>query len=181
MELVPRETIRSWVREYGGRVRHIAQAFSEGPVEAEDIFQETFIVAWRKGGGFLRDDSGVGAWLCQIALNVGRENYRKSVRREALLARWLERAQPSIHSPAIDDELIRLSIWKAIARLPQRQQTVLLLRVVDEIPSKEVAARMEITDGTVRATLRDALRSLRRQIEGLDISHISRRYKIEGR
>jgi RNA polymerase sigma-70 factor (ECF subfamily) len=49
----------------------------------------------------------------------------------------------------------------ALARLPEDYQTVLLLRVFEELPAAEVAERMGRTPGAVRMLQMRALEALR--------------------
>src|SRR4029077_7102723 len=62
------------------------------------------------------------------------------------------------------EEAVRLA--DALARLPEDYQTVLLLRVFEELPAEEVARRMGRSAGAVRLLEMRALTALRQQWQG---------------
>ena len=159
----PAPTVRRWMEVHGDRIMLIAEAYAEGPITAEDIFQETFVKAWKKRPE-LDSDGDVGAWLYRVALNIGRETLRRRQRRESLMARWISRPRPS-PPHTIEEELDRLALWRAIHSLPRRQRDVLLLRLVRDVGTHDIASQLGIREATVRATLRDALGSLRVKLE----------------
>ena len=49
----------------------------------------------------------------------------------------------------------------ALARLPERERDIVILRFYSGLPSREVAARMGLSDGNVRYLQTQALRKLR--------------------
>ena len=163
---VPPQTLERWMDEHGSRVRAIAEAFAEGAVEPEDIFLETFILAWKEGGPLLaeEDGRGVGAWLCNVAANIGRSARETGKRRRRLLTLWA--GAPSRPQPprSIAEEMYIRQLWRAVGTLPARQRSVLLRRTVGGATTREVAEELGITDGTVRATLRDAVRAVRNKL-----------------
>ena len=154
--------VERWMKEHGPRVMAIAEAFAEGPVTADDIFQETFVTAWKKAAE-VPSGPQAGAWLYQVALNIGRDQRRRRLRRESLIAGWITRARPT-PSHTIDQELDRLALWRAIASLPARRRQVLLLRVAQDVSTEDISVDFGISEATVRATLRDALKSVRRTL-----------------
>ena len=48
-----------------------------------------------------------------------------------------------------------------MARLPERERDIVILRFYSGLPSREVAARMGLSDGNVRYLQTQALRKLR--------------------
>ena len=53
----------------------------------------------------------------------------------------------------------------ALARLPEDYQTVLLLRVFEELPAEEVAQRMGRSAGAIRMLQMRALAALRQEMD----------------
>ena len=65
------------VRRYEDRIYTLARSVCAGlPAEAEDVYQETFLTAFKKIRGF-RGDSGLGTWLHRIAANLCWMRHRK--------------------------------------------------------------------------------------------------------
>jgi RNA polymerase sigma-70 factor (ECF subfamily) len=90
-------------------------------------------------------------WTYRVALNVARHILRRA-RMEALL---LRREQPL---PPADDD--RIDLRDAVAALPRRQRTAIVLHYLADLPQREVAAVMGVSEGTVAATLHAARRRL---------------------
>lgn len=154
--------LRRMMLEHGPAVLAAAEAYADGSLSAEDIFQETFIRAWRKLATG-PEERCIAGWLCQTALNIGRDHWRKEERRRSLMARFL--SQPATKPPpSIGQELARRALWRQIDALPERQRAAVLLKHIDGLKAPEIGERMGITPGTARATLRDAHASLRRSL-----------------
>src|SRR5262249_6959390 len=82
----------------------------------------------------------------------------------AALERCLAASGPSPSQIALRHEAaVRLA--DALARLPEDYQTVLLLRVFEELPAEEVARRMGRSAGAVRMLQMRALTALRQEME----------------
>ena len=80
-----------------------------------------------------------------------------------ILARGLAANTPSPSQAAVHrEDAVRLAI--AVSGLPDDYQTVLLLRVFEELPAEEVALRMGRTAGAVRMLQMRALEALREKL-----------------
>ena len=119
--------------------------------EAEDLVQETLFKVARRWHRVRRMERPV-AYARRILVNLAlsgadrRGRRRRELTGEAILDRPDDAA---CESPAIDthDELLR-----ALATLPPRQRTVLVLRYFLDLPEAEVAAAMKCSLGTVKST-----------------------------
>ncbi len=151
--------------EHGPKVMASAEAYADGSLSAEDIFQETFIKAWRELAG-IQDDRCVAGWLCQTALNLGRDHWRREERRRLLLSLWIRPTQPA-PPRTVGRELARRALWRAIGALPPRQRSAVMMKFIDGLNSTEIGGLMGIKPASVRATIRDAQKSLRESL-GVD-------------
>ena len=95
-------------------------------------------------------------WVYVVAMNQLRDHWRR-----------LERAQPG--EPVECDNngavVTRLSVREAIATLPPRQRQAVVLRYLADLPLVDVAEAMGYALGTVKATLHQALRAMRVELE----------------
>jgi RNA polymerase sigma factor (sigma-70 family) len=152
-----------WIGEYGNTLLPLARAFALDRDEAEDILQEAWIVALRKGHA-VRDPEMVGAWLRRVVLNVGRTRARNRLRRASLRARWLS-PSPTVSPPnTLEEERLRQRLWRAVAALPELQQQVVILRVVEQMSTKEASEALNRVEGTIKASLHRALAKLRSEL-----------------
>lgn len=159
------EELRGWMREHSGRLLSLVQSFADGPVEAEDLLQETWEIAWINAHK-RREGSPLGAWLCQVALNVGRQHARRRRRRRNLMGLRGPVEEPTTGGPAPSLERGQLNqhVWRAVAELPRLQQQVVLRRIVHDMSTKETADDIQRSEGTVKASLHRALKTLRREL-----------------
>lgn len=137
------------------------------PELARDATQETAFRVLRdltKFGG----RSTFETWSIGIALNVCRELRRKkgrlgdSIEDEAYLPASGDPG-PGELSDAADDQR---RLHELLATLPQRQREAVVLRFFEDLSVEDAAAAMNCAEGTVKATVFQALRSLRTKLTG---------------
>ena len=148
------------------RVHAYARAILHDHAEAEDVAQETFLLALRALPRY--EDRGLPfrAWLLRIAHNSAL--HRLGARRADplapdALARSLEQAQPPSIDELSDGELMTLT-----AELPLAHRQVLLLRLVLGFSAAETGQILDRTPEGVRQIQRRALQALRRRLKSAD-------------
>lgn len=133
--------------------------------EAEDAVQSAFLGVYRNREryqcqGFFR------AYLFRAVLNEARLKLRRSRRQQAALHR-LEDAyavHPAGSTPAADDRRLH----HALARLPLRQRTVIVLRFSADLSLDDIARTLRLPLGTIKSRLFGGLRRLRQEYQGED-------------
>lgn len=120
---------------------------------AEDLVQETLLLAWR---GFRRFERGTNAraWLFRILINAFNAQNRKS--RSSSQTLILTPDTCVVPSSALES----LEVLQALDRLGTDQRTVLLLAVVEGFTCREIANILTIPIGTVMSRLSRARESL---------------------
>lgn len=122
--------------------------------QAADAVQEAFVkahVRWRRIG---RYDDPVG-WVRRVAINQLRDEHRRTGRKRRALARLAARVATS-EQPVEPDEFGRL-----LAELPRQQRIATALYYVDGMSVAEIAAALDLAEGTVKSHLHDARQRLR--------------------
>lgn len=138
---------------------------------AEELAQEALATACRSWKQVERYDAP-GAWVHRVAINLANSYFR----RRAAERRARERA--AAEPPEYDqpDAADAVAVRAAVASLPRRQRTALVLRYYADLPVAEVAALMGCRDGTVRALTAQGIAGLRARLaleqvtEVLDVS-----------
>jgi RNA polymerase sigma-70 factor (ECF subfamily) len=141
---------------------------------AENLTQDCFFKAYQ-GLPRFRHDCKIGTWLMQIAVNLIRDDaknrrlqfWRRLRRTAKPLEEELRGYVPDQHrSPEAQIVLQEQvdAIWKVAARLPGNQQTVFLLRFVEDMDLPEIAVVMGLKAATVKTHLFRALASVREQL-----------------
>lgn len=122
---------------------------------AEDAVQEAFARAlerWER----LRGQPWAAGWVATTAIRLAR---RAAGRRSRELSALVRRS-PDTPDPAAGDPAAGSDLWRAVRRLPSRQQQAVVLRYVLDLPVEDVARAMGCAAGTVRVHLFRARRSL---------------------
>ncbi len=130
--------------------------------EAEDLTQETFLKlhAHATSGRAVTTDENVSAWLYRVALNLGYNAVRGRRRfwqRNTLL---LPEAEPPVEGQ-VEQRAQRAAVRAALARLPERQAKLLLLRQMG-FSYAECAAVCEVAPGSIGTLLARAAEAFRR-------------------
>ena len=145
---------------------------------AEDLAQETLFEAWRSRAK-LRDVAEMAPWLAAIARHVclrwrrarGRERQRSitpipGADHDALAAA-LDEAPGDGDDLSLQLERHELAdlLGRALALLPAATREALVASYLDELPPAELAARLGLGAGALRARLHRGRRMLRRVLE----------------
>lgn len=126
---------------------------------ADEVTQATFVRAYTELASF-RGEASFKTWLHQIALNNCRALYRSNrVRRSVPIEDVPESALPHAGRDLSTDAI---GLEPYIARLPNRQRSVLTLRVFSDLTFKEIARIEGITENAAKVNYHYAIAQLRR-------------------
>jgi RNA polymerase sigma-70 factor, ECF subfamily len=114
--------------------------------QARDLVQETFLRAYRSIGT-LEDPGLLRGWLYRIAHNQA----YSALRRRRLIS-WLPLAFGQHVSASAPDRSVvdSVRVEEALTRVPVQQRAPLLLHLVAGFSYAEVAALLQVSEGTVR-------------------------------
>lgn len=144
--------------------------------EVADLAQDIFLLAYRSLSSF-RGDSQFGTWLTRIALrHCWREAKRRRKRRSTVTSYDADDENP-VHlgertagDTASDQTVLsgerHRAVRNALARLPEEFRTVLLMRIVEELPVEQVAEILDVSTGTVKSRLYRAREKMRELLRG---------------
>lgn len=152
------EAFEELYRASVGRVHGLCLRMCRDPHLAEELTQESYILAWRKLATF-RGDSRFSTWLHRIAVNVIFGHFRSAGRRlDALSGEDAEPVEPVVLTvPGLAVDLER-----AIAGLPTGARTVFVLHDVEGYTHEEIAQMAGVAVGTSKAQLSRARTLLRK-------------------
>ena len=114
---------------------------------AEDAVQEALVRAWIRSERGEQLDS-LPAWVAAVALNQTRSGWRRSMA-ERRARRRIPAGSGTAAAPSGD----QVDVARALEALPRRQREVAVLRYLLEMSTAEVAAALDITEGTVKSSL----------------------------
>ena len=173
-----------WVDEHGDCLYRFALTRVRKEELAEDLVQETLLVAVRtheKFGGRSTERS----WLVGILKNKICDHFRKLGRETNFTDMeffsdeqsdkfdgdnyWIHENGPTDWKPEGEEAMKRAEFWQALqsalARLPERVAAVFTLREIDDMPSKEVCATLNISEANLWVMLHRARMALRQDLE----------------
>lgn len=129
---------------YPRLVAAVALACGSRPA-AEDAVQEALLRAWERSEKGQEIDS-LEAWVTTVALNLSRSGLRR--------LRSERRARSRLAAPrAVEPDVERLDVARALSSLPPRQREAVVLRYYLQLDTREVASVLGIGEGTVKSTL----------------------------
>ena len=143
------------VERWGDMVYRLALARTASVPDAEDVFQEVFLRYFRHEEKFHNDEYRK-AWLIRCTVN----------RCKSLLASpWRKRTVPLETAEEVGVEDDYREVYSAVLSLPGKYRAVIHLHYFEGLSVAEMAAMLEVPEGTVksqlsrgRALLRDMLK-----------------------
>jgi RNA polymerase sigma-70 factor (ECF subfamily) len=147
------------------------------PETANDIFQETFTKVVTKMDDTYNEQGKWIAWVMRIAHNATIDHIRKQKRyidvnswyddedsRSDYFDRMMDESWVDADEQLVEGET-KSSLMAHIAKLPEEQRTVVLLRHYYEMPFKEIAELTNVSINTALGRMRYALINLRKHFE----------------
>ena len=133
--------------------------------DAEDVTERAFVSALDALPDFEERGASFRAWLFRIAHNALANHLRGRSRRrtESLDLAATHEAEDDVHASVARREDAR-RVWRAVNALPEERRTVVILRFVDELSSREIGAVIGRSEGAVRVLLHRALRDVARHM-----------------
>lgn len=145
------------VRSHQDQVFHFALYMLPSWQDAEDVTQETFVAAYRAISRF-RGDSSFGTWILSIA--------------RVKIAQWYRSRRPEDPVAEVPDVFKReggvstdvLAIRMAVAELPEQYREVIVMKYVNSLDLREIAASTGLTVTAVGVRLYRARQMLREML-----------------
>lgn len=148
--------------------------FTRNPPDAQDLFQETFLRAYRAYAA-LPTDANHRAWLMRIAVNLSKNYVRDRQRRGRVLvpenpdANGGETAYETAVGTDMESTMISRqtahTLLTAIETLPFHQRAALIQRQFEGLDYQTIAANLHCSADSARAHLYQALRKLRLSLD----------------
>lgn len=145
--------IEAIYRERFHHFTRVAAAVTGSTALAGDVVQEAFVRALRYRSTY-SGKSPLEAWIWRILINTARTS-RREVRTDELVD-MLDRGS--------EDEQFGDAFREAVRQLPERQRMAIFLRYFADLDYGSIAHALNVSVGTVSATLSHAHASLRQTL-----------------
>ena len=150
-----REAVAAFCRREWPRLVGSLSLFTGDGELAQEIAQETLARVCRDWHKVSNLDAP-GAWAHRVALNLARSHYR-----HRSVARRYGSRVAAADTVAEPDATTAIAVRQAVASLPIRQRTALVLRYFADLSVAETAEAMRCPEGTVKTLTRQAILALR--------------------
>ena len=156
----PAADLAELVRAHHAAVYRYAYRLCGNATEAEDLTQQTFLIAVRKVHQ-VREAEKACSWLLAVVRSCFLKSLRKS--RPAPAGSLELEAVDDATAPEID-EVDRERLAAALSELPPEFRIVVLMFYFEELSYQEIASELEIPIGTVMSRLSRAKGQLRTRL-----------------
>lgn len=171
------EAFRTLVRRHQRPLYNFALRQVRTPSTAEDIVQDVFVRIVQNVETF-KEESRFTTWAYTIARNLCIDHLRKGMHRKhasldapngpdsdhSALGERVPASGPGADRNVIGRQL-QGHISAAVEALPEDQREVFLMRQVGELPFKEIADIVGVSENTVKSRMRYALERLQTALE----------------
>ena len=152
----------SLMRHYWPGVYRVVLRMVRAEDVAQDVAQQAFIRGWESIER-LREASRFRSWIYAIALNAARNELRKRARPRHVDVDGLPLQAPEFTAEDGQNEHGRW-LREAVQELPERQRSVVSLRIEGELSFREIADAIGGTEGAARVNFCHALKTLKARL-----------------
>jgi RNA polymerase sigma factor (sigma-70 family) len=149
-------------KQYSKAMYNIAIRFTNNKMDAEDILQDSFVMAFEKLPG-LQDTASFPAWLKKIVVNKCIDQIRKN----RISFENLDENMSENHTA--DDEpdftIDPAIVHNSVKNLPGGSRTILILHALEGYKHREIASMLGISESTSKSQYPRALGLLNRDLK----------------
>jgi len=155
------------VARYQTKVTHLVYRYVNDRDTALDLVQDIFLKIFRNLVKF-KGESKFSSWLFRVAINDCIDHLRRvKVRKEQSLDLYqnagFDVADPDENTDiaaSFENQVERRKVREALARLPENQQAVILMKVYEDMTFDDIAEVLQQPVSTIKSRLYKALHSL---------------------
>ena len=132
---------------------------------ADDVVQETFLRLWSRAASYNSATARLTTWLHNIAHNLCVDSFRRDAR---ITYTDNDEVEPAPgHGPEASHEAVQRSaqVRRALAGLPERQRSALLLCHYQGLSNRDAAAILDVSVEALESLLARARRKLKQELE----------------
>lgn len=155
-------------RRYHDRAHRVAVGVLGRTTYAEEAVQEAFASIWNSRATYRPDRPSAAGWVLTVvhhrAIDIARHNSAYEAARVSDAALEHVAAGDDVAGDVFDRMEVR-QLKRLMARLPDVQREAIVLAFYGGLSQSEIARRLDLPLGTVKARIRRGLAKLRDQIE----------------
>ncbi len=149
------------VRRYLDEVYRFFIKFTNDQMDAEDLAQDVFLKLYKSLKKF-RFEAEFKTYLYRVNVNAANNYLRRSRWRKWL---HLDQSPEQIDDATdIESEWKKSEVWDAVAKLPKKQRMVVMMRVAQNMPHKDIAAVIGVSENSVKTSFHYGINQLKQQL-----------------
>jgi RNA polymerase sigma-70 factor (sigma-E family) len=154
-----RREFEAFARADGTRLLRAAEHLTGDVHSAQDLLQTALTKVFVSWGAASRGNSY--AYARQVLVNCHIDSWRRRRWREESVAEPAD--EPGAHVIQDSSEWVadRVALARALAALTARERTVIVLRYLEDLSERDVAALLGVSTGTIKSTTSRGLQKLR--------------------
>ncbi len=150
------------ITDYGKDVYSFCLYMTRNKESAEDLYQQTFLVAWEKGE--LDENRNPKSYLISIVVNLWNNQKRKYLwrKKKANIIYFQDEdlAQLISDTETVEDTVVKQDemelVRSLVNQLPDKMRIVILMYYMEEMSVDEIAKALHIPAGTVKSRMHQA-------------------------
>ena len=153
------------VKTYSERLYWHVRRFVLSHEDTDDLLQDIFLKIWTALPSF-RGEAQLYTWVYRIATNETLNFLRRQKVRAALQFRRLDDVMEERidADPYFNGSAAERALSKAIARLPEKQRSVFIMRYYEDMSYEEIAAVTGTSGGALKASFHIAQEKVRAEL-----------------
>jgi RNA polymerase sigma-70 factor (ECF subfamily) len=149
------------VRRYLDETYNFFVKITNDQMDAEDLAQDVFLKLYKSLKKF-RFEANFKTYLYRVNINAANNYWGRSKWRKWL---HLEDSPEQIDdSPGAESDWTKQELWNAVAKLPKTQRMVVTMRVAQNMPHKDIASIIGISESSVKTSYHYGINQLKKQL-----------------
>jgi len=150
--------------KYKGKMFGVCLRYCSDYHKAEDVLQEGFVKIFKNISKF-RGDGSFEGWMRRIFVNTAIEHYRKSVNLYPILE--VTEHNGDVYYDKVVEQMAANDLMKIVQELSPGYRVIFNMYVVEGYTHKQIAQKLEISEGTSKSQLARAKQILKVKVSAL--------------
>jgi RNA polymerase sigma-70 factor (family 1) len=138
-----------------------ATAYLKDAGRAEEIVNDVFVRLW-EAAATIQIESSLKAYIYRAVINRSLNELDKTKRDQQHLKELSRRPEDSLEIRAMEDNELKIALYKAIDQLPEQCRKVFTMSRFEGLKQQEIADQLNISIKTVKNHITHALKQLSR-------------------
>jgi len=133
--------------------------YTNNPMEAEDLTQDVFIKLYKSLKRF-RFEAEFKTYLFRINLNTAHSFIQRNRWRSML---HLDEVPDSGEKDKnLETGWTKTDVWNSVSRLPKQQRMIVMMRISQELPYKNIGALLKISENSAKVNYHHGMKKLKK-------------------